>query len=223
MKQVNLNSPILRKVVSYLVFALIVHMILVWFGTCSSNPKKEDTKIVTVQAISGKFEPQKPKSKPLDIKHGPVKDVNSNGAIYIENPLNKKLDEENKKLKSDYLKMSDSLKSKAYDKAIQLNSFSSKFEDENLLLNFNGTVRGEVQEIIPSYTIKKRDIEIKPKETVFRLLAGAEVGSSIIVPKLNFKANLMFQNRKGDVISGSYDTNQTVWIGYNKSIFNIKR
>jgi len=137
--------------------------------------------------------------------------------IIVENPLNTELVEQ-------YVKAKDSIERlNLYLKSIQLNSFSSKFEDDNLLLNINGTVRGEVQEITPSYTIKKREVEVKTKETVFRLLAGAEVGSSIIVPKLNFKANLMFQNRKGDIISGSYDTNQTVWLGYNKSIFNIKR
>jgi len=220
MKQVNLNSPILQKVVSYLVFALIVHMILVWFGTCSPDPIKPTAQKVTVPAISGKFEPQKPKHIPVK---GPEKDQKKpiikwkDKEVIVENPLNTELVEQ-------YVKAKDSIERlNLYLKSIKLNSFSSKFEDENLLLNLNGTVRGEVQEITPSYTIKKREVEIKPKETVFRLLAGAEVGSSIIVPKLNFKANLMFQNRKGDVISGSYDTDQTVWIGYNKSIFNIKR
>lgn len=223
MIQINPRSPVFIQFVKYAAVAILAILIFNWFKSCSHDPIKPTTQKVIVPAILGKFEPKKPVSKPLEIKQTPIKEPKKGSTVYKENPLNKKLAAENEKLKSDYLKMSDSLKSKAYDKAIQLNSFSSKFEDDNLLLSINGTVRGEVQEITPSYTIKKREVEIKPKETVFRLLAGAEVGSSIIVPKLNFKANLMFQNRKGDIISGSYDTNQTVWIGYNKSIFNIKR
>jgi len=220
MIQLNPRSPVFIQFVKYAAVAILTVLIFNWFKGCSPDPIKPTTQKVIVPAISGKFEP---KSKPIDIKHGPIKESKKDGFVYIKNPLNEKLLAENEKLKADYAKMSDSLKSKAYDKAIQLNSFSSKFEDENLLLNLNGTVRGEVQEITPSYTIKKREVETKTKETVFRLLAGAEIGSSIITPKLNFKANLMFQNRKGNIISGSYDTNQTVWIGYNKSIFNIKR
>lgn len=222
--QINLRSPVLITALKYIAFALIFHFVLGWFKGCSSGPKKEDTQTVVIPAIAGKFEAKKPKSTPLEIKQTPIQEPKKGSTVYKENPLNKKLVEENEKLKSDYAKMSDSLKSKAYDKAIQLNMFSSKFEDDNLFLNINGTVRGEIQEVgVPSYTIKKREVEAKTKETVFRLLAGAEVGSSIITSKLNFKANLMFQNRKGDVISGSFDTDQTVWIGYNKSIFNIKR
>jgi hypothetical protein len=223
MEQINLRSPLLITALKYIAFALIFHFALGWFNGCSSGTKKEDTQTVTIPAISATFKPQKPISKPLEVKQTTIKEVKKYGLVYVENPLNKKLLEENEKLKSDYSKMSDSLKSKTYYKAIELKSFHSKFEDDNLLLNFNGIVRGEVQEITPSYTIKKREVDIKPKETVFRLLAGLETGVSIDRPKLNFKANLMFQNRKGDIISGSFDTNNTAWIGYNKSIFNIKR
>lgn len=220
MTQVNLNSPVLKKVVSYLAFALIVHLFLGWFGGCSSDPKKEDVQTVTIPEVSGKFEPQKPKSKPLE---WPNKDQKKpiikwkDKEIHIENPVNIELAHQ-------YVKAKDSIERlNLYLKSIQISSFSSKFEDENILINMNGIVRGEVQEITPSYTIKPRKAEIKPKQTVFRLLVGAEVGSSIITPKLNIKANLMLQNKHGDIISGSYDTNQVYWIGFHKSIFNIKR
>lgn len=223
MIQVNPRSPVFIQFIKYAVVAILAILIFNWFRSCSPEPIKPNTQTVIIPEKKGTFKPQKPESRPIDIKQTPITDKKKDGVVVVENPLNKKLIEENEKLKADYSKMSDSLKSKAFDKANQLNNFSSKFEDDNLLLNINGIVRGEVQEITPSYTIKSQKVEVPVKQTVFRLLGGAEIGSSIITPKLNFKANLMFQNRKGDIISGSYDTNQTIWIGYNKSIFNIKR
>lgn len=222
MSQINLRSPVIISILKYVTVAVLSILIFNWFQNCS-GPEKPNTQTVIVPEIKGDFEPQKPESKPLEIKKQPINQVKKDGTVYVTNPLNEKLLQENEKLKSDFNKMSDSLKSKAYDKSIELNTFSSKFEDANLLLTINGIVRGEVHELTPSYTIKERKIDFPVKQTVFRLLAGAEVGSNIITPKLNFKGNLMFQNRKGDIISGSYDTNNTVWIGYNKSIFNIKR
>jgi len=221
MKQINLRSPIITQLIKYAVVAVLAILIFNWFGKCSSGSGEKQK--VIVPAISEKFEPKKPDSKPLEIIQRPINQVKKDGIVYIHNPLNEKLARENDSLKANYAIISDSLKSKEYFKAIELNSFSTKFEDDNLLLNINGTIRGEVQEITPSYTIKERKIDIVPKQTVFRLLAGAEIGSSIITPKLNIKANLMLQNKRGDIISGSYDTNQIYWIGFNKSIFNIKR
>lgn len=220
MIQINPRSPVFIQFVKYAAIAILAVFIFNWFKGCSPDPIKPNTQKIIIPEISGKFDPQKPKHIPVkglekDQKNPIIKWKDKE--VIVENPLNTELVEQ-------YVKAKDSIERlNLYLKSIQLNSFSSKFEDENLLLNINGIVRGEVQEITPSWTIKKHEAEVKTKETVFRMLAGAEVGSSIITPKLNFKANLMFQNRKGNVISGSYDTNQTVWIGYNKSIFNIKR
>lgn len=222
MVQINLNSPWI-KIIKYLIFGIIFHLVLGWFTKCSSDKKIDHVDKIVIPAQSGSFESKKPDSRLLEIKEYLKNEMKKDGTIYVPNPLNKKLIAENDSLKIVFSKMSDSLKLKAYDKAIELNSFSSRFEDKFMILDINGTVRGEVQEITPSYTRKEFEIESKQQETVFRLLAGAEIGSSINLPKLNFKGNLMFQNRKGDIISGSYDTNKNVWIGYNKSIFNIKK
>lgn len=221
MIQINPRSPVLIQLLKYIIVAALAILAFNWFKSCSSGPENPKTQTVIVPEIKGEFKPQKPINIPILIK------ANSpqlkNNPVYIKNPLNDILLKENEKLKAEYLKMSDSLKLKAFENSIELNDFSSKFEDYNLLININGTVRGEVQEIIPSYVIKERKIEVPIKQTVFKLLVGAEIGSSIEQPKFNVRANLMFQNCKGDIISGSYDTNKNIWIGYNKSIFNIKK
>lgn len=230
MKQINLLSSSFISLLKYALVAVLAILIFNWFKGCSSEPDKPKTQTVIIPEIKGKFEPKKPQSKPIEIIQKPINEVKKDGTVYVTNQLNEKLLQENEKLKAGYAKMSDSLKSKAYDKAIELNSFSSRFEDENLLIDINGIVRGEVQEITPSYTIKPRKVEITPKQTVFRLLVGVKLKSGIISPNLNIESNLMIQNKRGDIISAGYsnknlnELNKDIWsVGYYKSIFNIKK
>ena len=143
--------------------------------------------------------------------------------VYISNPLNKQLLAENEILKDEF-KIVDSInKILLYEKAIAINSFSTKFEDENLELNLSGIVRGEVQEITPSYVNKKQSIQVPNKQTIFRLLGGVEVGNTIQFDKLTFKANLGFQNKSGDVLNVGYDNQKVIWVGFSKSIFKIDK
>jgi hypothetical protein len=51
------------------------------------------------------------------------------------------------------------IKQLLFGTAIKLNKFSTKFEDDNLLLNIDGVVQGEVQ-VTPSYTIKKKRVAV---------------------------------------------------------------
>jgi hypothetical protein len=216
MKQINLHSPFLKEFVKYLGWILL--FIVLWFRGCSGTTPLPQKVKVTVPEVKGKFEAKKPINVPIN--NSVIKEY-----LTTENPINPKLLAENEKLKVDFAKASDSIKKLQYSKAVQLNKFSTKFEDENLLLNINGIVQGEVKEITPNYTIKEKKIEVlvKPKETVFRLLGGMELGNNTKLDGFAAKANLMLQNRKGNIISGSFDTNQNIWIGYNFSIFDIKR
>ncbi|MCC9016915.1 hypothetical protein [Flavobacterium lipolyticum] len=214
--QIDLNKLPIKEFLK--LFGWILLFVSLWFKGCSKEGKSETIVKVKVPEVKAVLEAKKPDQKPIDFpKKGET--------IYRDNPLNAKLSDENEKLKLDYAKMSDSLRSKAYEMAIELNNFSTKFEDENLLLNINGTVRGEVQEVTPSYVIKSKELSVplKQKESVFRVLGGLEMGNTLQLDNFKVKGNLMFQNRKGNIISTSFDTQQTFWVGYNFSIFNIKR
>jgi hypothetical protein len=217
MKQINLQSPILKESFKYLGWILL--FIVLWFRGCSSTLSTPQFTKVIVPEVKGKFEAKKPVNTPIGQK------VSKGKMVYIENEIDPKLVAENEKLKSDFSKASDSIKKLQFAKAIQLNKFSTTFEDDNLLLNIDGIVQGEVKEITPNYTIKEKKIEVqvKPKETVFRLLGGLEVGNNTKLDGFAVKGNLMLQNRKGNIISGSFDTNKNICIGYHFSIFDIKR
>ena len=214
---INSYSPLWKEFLKYLGWILL--FVFLWFRGCSGSAPSTQIAKVIVPEVKGTFEAKKPVHEPVLIK------AKKGKITFIKNPIDKKLIAENEKLKSAFAKANDSIKQLSFNKAIQLNKFSTKFEDENLLLNINGVVQGEVKEITPNYTIKEKKIEIpvKVKETVFRILGGLEVGNTAQLDAFKLRANLMFQNRKGNIISGSFDTDQTIWVGYNVSIFDAKR
>lgn len=206
--------------VVYLFLALV--FAILWLRGCGA-PQTVQAVDVDVPEVKGTFEPKKPVHLKVNLPKNDKPKI-----VKVENPINEKLVAENEALKLAFAKETDSLKKQlAYEKAIELNNFSTDFDDENLELHINGVVQGEVKEITPSYRIKPKTIEVpvKAKETVFRVLAGAEVGvqTSLQMNKLPIKANLMLQNKKGNIWSASIDNNQTAWIGFNASIFNWKK
>lgn len=216
---INLYHPLWKEFLKYLGWILL--FVFLWFRGCSATTPATQTAKVIVPEVKAKFEAKKPVHEPVVIKaNSPQLKISTE-----PNPLVQKLVKENERLVQDFAKANDSIKQLSFNKAIQLNKFSTKFEDENVVLNINGVVQGEVKEITPNYTIKERKMEVpvKSKETVFRLLGGLELGNNIQLDAFKVKANLMFQNRKGNIITGSFDTNQTVWVGYNISIFDIKK
>ena len=214
--QINLlDSRIKTFIKSYL--GWILFFLMVWLNAGAGKEIK--TVKVIVPTVTGKLESKKPELKPIEIKQELI--VKKDRLIYKENPFNIILAEENTKLKADYSRMSDSLKSKAYDKAIELNTFSYKSEDKYLKLTIDGIVRGEVSEITPSYTIKEQESEVFVKEKLpgLKVLGGVEVGNTKTLDDLSFKGSVLFQNRKGNIISAGYDTDNKIWLGYYRSIF----
>lgn len=197
---------------------VIVVLIFFLFRSCQGNESAMQTVKVIVPEVKGTFNAKKPVNIP--ITNAVVKEY-----LTTENPINEKLIAENEKLKKDFAKANDSIKQLSFNKAIQLNKFSSKFEDENLTLNINGIVQGEVKEITPNYTIKEKKIEVpvKIKETFLRVLVGADIEYKPGYIRPIFKANLMLQGKKGNILSFGYDNFQNYYAGYNVSILNLKK
>jgi hypothetical protein len=179
---------------------------------------------ITIPAVSGKFESKKPIHTPISKMETTEKRVGSKTEhTDKENELLSKLLAENERLKCDFEKASDSLKLVIYNQSIQLNNFTQTFDDANITATASGIVRGEIQSLKLDYTVKEKKVEIpKPKETVFRLLGGFEAGMSPALSNFTVKGNLFVQNKKGNLFSASYDTQQRIWVGYSASIFNIK-
>lgn len=229
MKQINLFTPFWKEALKYLGWILLFAVL--WFRGCAGNEESSTTAKVIVPEVKGKFEPKKPVHELFEMaKESPEKAIKniSNEPSSIDF-ARIEMAKENEKLKADFAKETDSLKKAiAYNKAIQLNKFSSKFEDENLTINIDGIVQGEVKEITPNYTIKKKiiSVPVKQKETVLRVLVGGGFGLNKELNQTVYKVDLNFQNRKGDIISGELlrvGDQSFAMVGYKKWVINIKR
>jgi hypothetical protein len=219
---INLHSPYVKEFFKYLGWILL--FVFLWFRGCSESTSKPQIAKVIIPEVEAKFEPKKPVHEPIIIKaNSPQLKISTE-----PNPLVQKLVEENKRLVQDFAKANDSIKKLSFNKAIQLNKFSTKFEDENVVLNINGVVQGEVKEITPNYTIKAKKVEVpvKVKETVLRVLAGGAVGLNKELNQAAYQLDLNFQNRKGNIITAEYlkiGGQEFGMVGYKHSIINIKR
>lgn len=226
MKQINLHSPFWKEAIKYLGWVLLFAVL--WFRGCNRSVIPNSSVKLEVPEVKGKFVPKKPAHEAIT---KPSSRRQEKGVTeYIDNPIDEKLITENEKLKSDFAKETDSLKRViAYNKSMQLNKFSSTpFEDENIIINIEGIVQGEVKEITPSYIRKKieRQVPVQQKETVFRVLAGGAVGVNKELNQAVYQLDLNFQNIKGDIISAEYlnvGGQDFGMVGFKKSILNIKR
>ena len=215
MQQINLNNTKIPEWIKYFGWVLTV-VIFLWTKSCDSETVKTKTITVTTPEKKGSFAPVKPDTIHI-FKNRLVK----GDPVIEENPLNDKLLKENESLKAKFKSVSDSIKLVMFEEANQITQFSSKFEDNNITLNINGIARGEVKEITPSYTIKqqKTDVLVENKLPGLRVLGGVEVGNTKTLDDLSFKGSVLFQNRKGNIISAGYDTDKKIWAGYYISIF----
>lgn len=143
--------------------------------------------------------------------------------IKTENPINKKLAE-------DFItsqKENDSLKSlKIYLNAIEEVDRTYVFNDKYLKLEVATKTRGKILKIIPKYTIKEREeiVQVKQKETVFALYAGAGINTTTTLDKLTPEVNIGFQNKKGNLLTFKYGiTDKSVGVGYSLRIINYKK
>jgi hypothetical protein len=212
------NNNKILKPISLLgwVFAFI----LLWLNSCES--KKQTT---VIPEVKGSFEPTK------EITHKPIthiEDVSkkvskSTGLEKYQNDISE-LYNENEALKQVYLNENDSLKRELmYLKSIQLNEFYHEFDNDTINITVKGIVQGEVKSLQPFYTIKERQQNVTIPVVKFRLTTGFGVGNSINFDKPLFKANLGFQNAKGNILRASFDTEKRIMLEYDFSILSIKK
>lgn len=205
------------KIIPYLIIlGLLVYIFI--------SPQKKETKTATQKVII----PEKKgyiKNPIVIIKYKGVKDsvIWKDKIIRTENPVNKKLAE-------DFIlsqKENDSLKSlKLYLDAIEEVDGTYVFNDKYVKIEVNTKTRGEILKISPTYTIKEREeiLQIKQKQTVFAIYAGAGLNTTTTLEKLTPEANLGFQNRNGSILIFKYGiTDKSVGVGYSLRILNYKK
>ena len=221
--QINLHSTNFKNGILYL--GWILFFVCLFFRGCGSSVPGTS---VTIPAIT--------KTLPADtiVKHETIKIPKWHKDTKTEKKYLKDISEAEQRIiayqeeidnmQTEFM-WGDSIKqAELYRLATELKSFETELEDEYLKLKINGIIAGnEVKEITPTYTIKKREIEVPKKETKFRMLAGVGLGNTLTFDKPIFNANVGFQNKKGNIINFGYDTESRILVGYNFSIFKIDK
>lgn len=204
----NQNKVDWVNVVSLMLLAISLGVI--WYMSKSTKP--QIIKVLAPEVI-GAFKPQKPTT------------LKETDTLYLANPIDEKLITENDSLKMLYINSKPAVRDSICNELIKLKPITSTFENDTIKIDVNGVVQGEIKQIALTYKIKAKTIEVQviPKETVLRVLSGIEIGNTTQLNNFKVKANLMLQSRKGNVYSGSYDINKTIWIGCNWSIFDFKK
>lgn len=226
---ITLNTPRNKKI---LLAIIAIALFLFFMPTdCSCRGKNDGV----IPEIKGSTTIVKPESKPIVITQPIFNPSNSDGA---KNALTKKEAEywkaeakrllaENQDMDNAFKNANDSLQQLLYSKAIQINSFAHTWDNDTIKLDVFGLSKGTVEAIQAKWLIKERKIQIpKEKEVVFRLLGGGGFGMNTELNQTVLKANLGFQNKKGNIIRGSFEKigSQQYWIAeYDFSIFTIKR
>lgn len=202
----------MKKYIPYIIIFGLAF--LLWLEKCTGD-SKESTVIIPEK--KGNFpERQNPEPIPPPEKEYVYKYITKTDTVKItvENPINEEL-------MAFYLASQN--KDSLYAAAIGEREYNIVEEDSLLMTENHIKTQGHLLSFQQSYTIKPREVKVNPKETVLRLLGGFEVGNTTQLDNFTAKANLGIQNRKGNILSVGYDTEERIWIGYDFSIFNIKK
>ena len=189
-----------------LVFALFLQQ------SCSGDKiTKNDSIIITKPKVGG-FDYYKPK---------PIKGLGytlitkEGDTIEIENPVNKELEQK-------YLNaINENEKLKLYLEAIQKRTYIDTLEDKNIKFSYTALTTGTLDSVKFDYTIKPDTIKVK--QPVFRLLAGTSLEFNYLTMKPSIGINVGFQNKKGNIFTGGFNSSQQITIGYYHNLWTIKK
>lgn len=208
-----------QNIILFFCAIIAVLMLLFWFKGCNLNTK---TIPVTIPEVKGTFKAVKPIHDTLFLtKFIKSKPVTSNDE-FLQSEVDRLLKEYNS-LNESFANANDSLQKIIYSQAIKPKSFTHTFNNDTIKATVSGIVKGELDRLKLDYIIKERKIDIKVPYTRFRLLGGIETGMTKSFDKFNFKANLGFQNAKGNILNIGADSDQRFYVGLTASIFQVKR
>ena len=113
----------------------------------------------------------------------------------------------------------DTVKLNMFIDATKIRSYKNNFSDDDADVSIYTETKGELLKIVPTVHIK----QVKKVESVFALYVGGGLSNNLQFNNFAVQANIGLQNKKGDILSISYDTQQNIGIGYSFRLINIKK
>jgi hypothetical protein len=203
------------KKINYLTWlGWILLFIVLFFRGCNTDPQFADKIKVITKEVKGETIIK------TNIVHVPitkkVRDTSGTGFYVAQID---KLFEENQQMQLEFMKMDSLQQIQAYAKATELNDFKQQFEDSNINAYVSGEVAGEVKQMRFDYTIKPQTITTDAPKQKNHLYLGINVANNLQLNKPLFSAGLGLQNKKGNILNFSFDTEKRIGIGYYKKLF----
>jgi lipopolysaccharide export system protein LptA len=192
----------------------VILFIVLWFRGCNPEPQFADKIKVITKEIKGETIIK------TNIVHVPitkkVRDTSGTGFYVAQID---KLFEENNQMQLEFMKMDSIAKIQAYNKAIEIKAFKERFSDNYIDAYVSGNVAGEVKQMRFDYTIKAQTINVDAPKPKNHLYLGVNVANNLQLNKPLFSAGLGLQNKKGNILNFSFDTEKRIGIGYSKKLF----
>lgn len=189
-----------------LVFALFLQQ------SCSVDKITKNDSVIITKPKSGSFDYYKPKEI-FKTKYSYI--TTKGDTIELENPINKELEQK-------YLSaLSENEKLKLYLKAIQKRTYNDTLENKHLKFSYTALTTGTLDSIKFDYIIKSDTIKIK--QPIFRLLAGPSLEFNYLTMKPSIGINVGFQNKKGNIFTGGFNSSQQITIGYYHNLWTYKK
>lgn len=112
-------------------------------------------------------------------------------------------------------------KDSLFKNAIKIRQYSQDFNDSLADVSIFAETQGELLKLAPTIKIKAR---LPEKKSVFAVYAGGGLYTNTSFSMSGYKLNLRVQNKRGDLISASYNpVNKSVFAEYDLRIINIKK
>jgi hypothetical protein len=204
-----------NKRINYLTWlGWVILFIVLWFRGCNPQPQTAEKIKIKTKEVKGKTIIK------TNIVHVPitktVKDTSGTGFYVTQID---KLFEENNQMQLEFMKMDSLQKIEAYNKAIEINAFKERFQDSYIDAYVSGNVAGNIKQMRLDYTIKPQTLNVDAPKPKNHLYLGVNVANTIQLNKPLFSAGLGLQNKKGNILNFSFDTEKRIGIGYYKKLF----
>jgi hypothetical protein len=204
-----------NKRINYLTWlGWVILFIVLFFRGCSPDPQiAEKIKVVTKEVKGETIIKTNIVHVPITKK---VRDTSGTGFYVAQID---KLFEENQQMQLEFMKMDSLQQIQAYNKAIEINAFKQQFSDNYIDAYVSGNVAGNIKQMRLDYTIKPQTLNVDAPKPKNHLYLGVNVANTIQLNKPLFSAGLGIQNKRGNILNFSFDTEKRIGFGYYKKLF----
>lgn len=208
----------MEKIKSYIIIGLLIALgIMIYLHTRPVEPVDDVT--VTIPPVSGTSGDVVIKDSIIEVPVY-IKDTK----IIVDSTYKEKYEKA--------VKEKDSVTAKLlFLEAIQINEYNEvAVNDDNVKVDLYAKTRGSLLAYRVDYKIKEKTFTYTPEVVYIRPRLTLLTGVDLMLPNIpngeigspDFKFDLGFQNKKGNVISVGYDTNNYIHIGYKQSFTLFK-